>query len=49
MDVNLVPTEASVQKLGKYVEEQKTLASANLATAANQSGKAVHAAHQSSH
>lgn len=49
MDVNLVPTTASVQKLGKYVEEQKTLASANLASAANQSGKVARATNQASH
>lgn len=41
MDINLVPTHADVQKLGTYVEEQKTLAAANLSVAANQTGKAV--------
>jgi hypothetical protein len=41
MNINLVPTTADVQKIGAYVEEEKTLAAANLAMAANQAGKAV--------
>ncbi|HCY62715.1 MAG TPA: hypothetical protein DHV59_07780 [Oxalobacteraceae bacterium] len=46
MGINLIPKTAGVQKLGQYVEEQKTLASANLSTAANQSGKSVRSANQ---
>jgi hypothetical protein len=44
MDINMPDRGATVQKLGKYVEEQKSLASANLATAANQANHAVKAA-----
>ncbi|MCY7288748.1 MAG: hypothetical protein LH624_11005, partial [Cryobacterium sp.] len=44
MDVNLPDRGATVQKLGTFVEEQKSLASANLATAANETNHGVHAA-----
>jgi hypothetical protein len=44
MDINMPERGAAVRKLGKYVEEQKSLASANLATAANQANHAVNAA-----
>jgi hypothetical protein len=40
MNIHIPERGASVQKLGKYVEEQKSLASANLASAANQAGHA---------
>ena len=43
MNINIPERGATVQKLGKYVEEQKSLASANLATAANQANHAVRA------
>ena len=45
MNINLPERAATVQKLGKYVEEQKSLASANLATAANEANHAVSGAH----
>lgn len=40
MNIHIPERSATVQKLGKYVEEQKSLASANLASAANQAGHA---------
>lgn len=43
LNINIPERGASVQKLGQFVEEQKTLASANLASAANQSQHAVRA------
>lgn len=36
MNINIPSRTATVQKLGQYVEEQKSLTAANLATAANQ-------------
>lgn len=44
MDVNIPQRRATVQKLGTFVEEQKSLASANLATAANEANHGVQAA-----
>jgi hypothetical protein len=43
LDINIPERGATVQKLGKEVIEQKTLASANLATAANQANHGVRA------
>lgn len=43
MNINIPERGATVQKLGKHVEEQKSLASANLGTAANQANHAVRA------
>jgi hypothetical protein len=43
MNINIPERGATVQKLGKEVIEQKTLASANLATAANQANHGVRA------
>jgi hypothetical protein len=43
MNINIPERGATVQKLGQHVEEQKSLASANLATAANQANHAVRA------
>lgn len=44
MDINIPERGAATQKLGKYVEEQRSLASANLATATNQANHGVRAA-----
>ena len=44
MDINIPERSAAVQKLGKEVIEQKSLASANLASAANQANHGVRAA-----
>ena len=44
MDINIPERSATVQKLGKEVIEQKSLASANLASAANQANHGVRAA-----
>lgn len=43
MHINMPERGASVQKLGKYVEEQKSLASANLSTASNLANHALRA------
>lgn len=43
MDINIPEQGLSAQRLGKYVIEQKSLTSANLATAANEANHAMHA------
>lgn len=47
MNINIPDRNADVQYLGKYEQERKTLASANLGSAANMMGKATRAASDS--
>lgn len=46
LDINIPEPDVDVQQLGRYVIEQKSLASANLATSANEANHAMHAAHE---
>lgn len=47
MNINIPERSTDVQYLGKYEQEQKTLASANLSSSANMAGKATRVAHDS--
>ena len=49
MNINIPERGATVQKLGQFVEEQKSLASANLSSAANQANHAARSTQEHSH